>query len=252
MTQMLFGEQWKNVNFNFEYINDYKLEVSNLGRVRSFNKISNGNIVKGSLVNGYRVVRLKFYKPRENETQQKLDYMQQQVFKLMKKIKEMKTNAESVATISTTEKLLDNLKQTLKKRFATDTKSRTINWHSLHHRLVADYFLQKKSDKHTVVAHLDFDKLNNKLNNLKWMTLEENYEHQKNSPFVIEAKLKVKQGYNENSKATKLTVTKVMLLKKLLNQNKPIKQLVKLFKISETQILRIKRGENWTNVEAAK
>ncbi len=54
------------------------------------------------------------------------------------------------------------------------------------------------------------------------------------------------------SKATKLTVTKVMLLKKLLNQGKPMRMLVKQFKITDTQILRIKRGENWADVQAAK
>jgi Mor family transcriptional regulator len=41
-----------------------------------------------------------------------------------------------------------------------------------------------------------------------------------------------------------------MLLKKLLNEGKPIKQLVKLFKVSDTQIFRIKRGENWANIQA--
>ncbi len=42
-----------------------------------------------------------------------------------------------------------------------------------------------------------------------------------------------------------------MLLKKLLNQGKPIKQLVKQFKVTDTQIFRIKRGENWADIEAA-
>jgi hypothetical protein len=43
-----------------------------------------------------------------------------------------------------------------------------------------------------------------------------------------------------------------MLLKKLLNQGKPMRTLVKQFKVTNTQILRIKRGENWADVEAAK
>jgi hypothetical protein len=42
-----------------------------------------------------------------------------------------------------------------------------------------------------------------------------------------------------------------MLLKKLLNEGKPMKQLIKQFKITDTQILRIKRGENWSSVAAA-
>jgi hypothetical protein len=42
-----------------------------------------------------------------------------------------------------------------------------------------------------------------------------------------------------------------MLLKKLLNQGKPMRTLVKQFKITDTQILRIKRGENWKEIKAA-
>ena len=43
-----------------------------------------------------------------------------------------------------------------------------------------------------------------------------------------------------------------MLLKKLINEGKPMKQLVRQFKVSDTQILRIHRGENWGDIEAAK
>lgn len=40
-------------------------------------------------------------------------------------------------------------------------------------------------------------------------------------------------------------------MKKLFNEGKPMKQLVKLFKVTDTQILRIKRGENWADIKAA-
>ena len=50
----------------------------------------------------------------------------------------------------------------------------------------------------------------------------------------------------------KLSTTKVMLMKKLINEGKENKQLVKIFKVSETQIIRIRKGENWGGVEAAK
>ena len=132
-----------------------------------------------------------------------------------------------------------------------ELKSRTIHYHSLIHRLVADYFLPKPTPGQTVVAHRDHDKLNNRAGNLKWMTREENYEHQKTSPLVIKENQERRHRRKENSRATKLTVTKVMLLKKLLNQGKPMKQLVKQFKITNTQIVRIQRGENWPDVPAA-
>lgn len=240
------GEQWKAITFDFEFTNDFRLEVSNFGRLRSFNKISDGNIVNGSMINGYRIIRLKLYSPRSADVQKKLDYLQQQIFKLASKLKFLKNNNENEKEIKEAEQLLATMKKNLSKKFKADLKKRTINHHLLFHRLVATYFLKKPTANHTVVAHLDYDKLNNRAYNLKWMTREENYEHQKGSPYVIKEKEK------RISRGRKLTVTKVMLMKKLINHGKPMKQLVKLFKVTDTQILRIKRGENWAAIEAAK
>lgn len=252
MTQNHFGEKWKTVEFDFEITNAGRIEVSNLGRLRTFNKVSNGNIVSGSMINGYRIIRLKLYHPRDEKIQHRLDYLQQQVFKLARKLKLLKDNNENKKIINETSALLDSLKKNLSKKFQADLKARTINYHSLIHRLVANYFLKKPAAKQTIVAHLDYNKLNNKASNLKWMTAEENYEHQKNSPYVIKEKQERRHRRKENSRSTKLTVTKVMLMKKLINQGKPIKQLVKQFKVTDTQIFRIKRGENWAEIEAAK
>ncbi|MCW3109474.1 MAG: Helix-turn-helix domain of resolvase, partial [Segetibacter sp.] len=33
------GESWKEVRFDFEFTNDYRLEVSNFGRLKSYNKL---------------------------------------------------------------------------------------------------------------------------------------------------------------------------------------------------------------------
>lgn len=252
MTKDYPGEQWKTLKFDFEFTNEGRIEVSNFGRLRSFNKISDGNIVNGSMINGYRILRLKLYKPRDEKVQNRLDYLQQQVFKLTRKLKSLKDNNESKKTIADTAELLDTLKASLSKKFKDDLKERTINYHSLVHRLVADYFLKKPLAKQTIVAHQDHNKLNNRANNLQWMTPEQNYEHQKSSPHVIKEKQERRHRPKENSRATKLTVTKVMLMKKLINQGKPMKQLVKLFKVTETQIIRIRRGENWSDIEAAK
>lgn len=251
MVKNLPGEQWKNVQFDFEFINDYRLEVSNFGRLRSFNKISDGDLVQGSMINGYRIIRLKFFTARDEKIQVRLNNLQKQVIKLTAKLKAQIQNKERKKDIEETSLLLNTLKKNLKKKFKDDTGSRTINYHSLIHRLVADYFLNKPRSAQTIVAHLDFDKLNNRSNNLKWMTPEENYAHQQNSPYVIKEKQERKLGTRTNTKVAKLTVTKVMLLKKMLNQNKPMKQLVKQFKITDTQILRIKRGENWKYIPAA-
>lgn len=252
MTKDYPGEKWKTLKFDFEYTNEGRIEVSNFGRLRSFNKLSDGNLVNGSMINGYKILRLKLYKPRDQTIQNRLDYHQQQVFKLTRKLKSLKDNKEAKKVINETSELLDTLKKNLSKKFQDDLKERTINYHSLVHRLVAYYFLKKPTAKQTIVAHLDHDKLNNRANNLQWMTPEENYEHQKDSPHVIKEKQERRHRRKENSRATKLTVTKVMLMKKLINEGKPMKQLVKQFKVTDTQIFRIKRGENWADIEAAK
>jgi hypothetical protein len=246
------GEKWQTVTFEQEFTNKFRLEVSNFGRLRTFNKISDGNILKGSMINGYKIIRLKLFRPREENSQAKFDYLQQQVFKLARKLKSQIADGESKTVIKDTTLTLETLKKNLSKKFADDLKKRTINYHSLIHRLVADYFLKPPAEGQTIVAHLDYDKLNNRTNNLKWMTPEENYEHQKSSPHVIKEKLERKHGSRENSRAAKLTVTKVMLMKKLINEGKPMKQLVRQFKVTDTQIFRIKRGENWSDVQAAK
>ncbi|CAN5279621.1 HNH endonuclease [soil metagenome] len=246
------GEQWKTISFDFEFTNKSRIEVSNFGRLRTFNKIFQGNIINGSMINGYRIMRLKLYKPRDKEIQSKFNYLQQQVLKLAQQLKLLKQNGESQHSIDETTELLKSLKKNLSKKFQQDLKARTINYHSLIHRLVANYFLQKPEEGKTIVAHLDHNKLNNRANNLKWMTPEENYAHQKNSPHVIKEKQERRKRRKENSRATKLTVTKVMLLKKMLNEGKPIRQLVKQFKVTDTQIFRIKRGENWAEIDAAK
>jgi vacuolar-type H+-ATPase subunit I/STV1 len=245
------GEQWKTVKFDKAYTNEGRIEVSNFGRIRTFNKLSHGNIIKGSMINGYRIIRLKLYTAREDKLQNRLDHLQQQVFKLARKLKSLKENQADKISIKETELILESMKASLSKKFQDDLKARTVHQHFLIHRLVAAYFLPKPSSKQIIVGHLDYNKLNNRVNNLKWMTQEENNIHQQSSPYVIKDK-KERVNRKENSKTAKLSVIKVMLLKKLLIEGKPVKQLSKQFRITETQVFRIKRGENWGDVKAAK
>lgn len=256
------GEKWQTVVFDFEFVNDLKLEISNYGRVKSTNKIFKDHILKGSMINGYRIVRLKFYEPRTKKMEQYFAQMQKQITAQSKKntaerlLLRVEKNKDELyhkrkRDLQDSIKLVKDIKKSLSKKYLADLKGRVINYHSLVHRWVAEYFLKKPSEAHTVVAHLDYNKLNNRSNNLKWMTPEENYAHQQNSPYVIEEKSTRLNRRTTNSKVSKLTITKVMLLKKLLNQGKPMRTLVKQFKITDTQILRIKRGENWGDIEAA-
>ena len=250
-TKNFYGEKWKNVIFDFEHTNDYRLQVSNFGRVRSFNKQSDGNILNGSITEGYRIIRLKFFKPMERADAAKILHKQKQIAAELQDIKFLKENNAKKSFLKEEETELITLKKSLSKLLADSTKKRTINYHALIHRLVAHYFLPKHSPDKTIVSHLDHNKLNNNVNNLQWMTIKENSAHQQLSPAVINEKKNRIYNGKESSRTTKLTVTKVMLLKKLLNEGKTVKQMVKQFKVSDMQIGRIRRGENWGQIPAA-
>jgi len=236
------GEQWRSVKFNFEFSNDYRLEVSNYGRLRTFNKISDGKIIKGSMADGYPIVRLKLLSPRDEKTEKVIDKMRRDVAKAEKALSSLIAGDAYKRDINAARQSAGDCKNILRAALAADTKLRTMNKHFLIHRLVADYFLLRPRPGQTVVAHLDYDKTNNRTTNLKWMTPEENYEHQKGSPYVIKDNHRKRYGANDKNSLTKLSVTKVMLMKKLINDGKPMKQLVKLFRVTETHINRIKKG----------
>ena len=114
-----FGEKWKPVIIDFEYVNSNRIEISNFGRVRSFNKSSDGNILNPSLINGYEIIRLKFFKAKNEASYKKLHTLQQTVFTLTKDIKQLKTNKEKKATIAEAEKLLADSKKIISKKFYT-------------------------------------------------------------------------------------------------------------------------------------
>ena len=119
------------------------------------------------------------------------------------------------------------------------------------HRLVAEYFLKKKSVKHTYVLHLDYNSGNNLLKNLKWATQEEMIEHNKKSPAVIKGRKKTVR-HNINSDGRILTVKKATeLKKKILNPNrkKPLREIAEQYGISEMHLYRIKSGENWGHIK---
>lgn len=240
-------EQWKPIQFDFEYANECRFEVSNFGRIRAFNKISKGAILKGSMINGYRIIRIRFFKARPAESQALLVKLRERIAAISKQVKAEEDPEQRVALETTLKKAKSKLAIATK----SDEKDRLIYYQCLVHRLVATYFLNRPRPDMTVVAHLDYNKENNRSYNLKWMTPEENYAHQKLSPNQLADKNDPNSGKRQ-SPTTKLSVTKVMLLKKLLNQNKPVKQLAKQFRITGTQVIRIKKGENWGHIEAAK
>lgn len=118
-------------------------------------------------------------------------------------------------------------------------------------RLVAQFFLPKPTEDQKYVLHLDFTRDNDVLSNLKWATYQEMLDHSKKSPRVIQSKKNL-LAHNLKSDGRKLTITKVIHLKKLLqdpNRKTRLKMLAKQFGISEMQVSRIKSGENWSQVK---
>ncbi len=117
-------------------------------------------------------------------------------------------------------------------------KSKSFNRYI--HKLIAEQFAEKPSDEHRFVIHLDYDKLNNHHENLKWVTKDEMVEHNRENPAVKN------KFIPKRTKNYKLTEPKVKLIKKMLqNENNRLKMIAKQFGITHTQLNRIRTGENW-------
>ncbi|WP_462318087.1 NUMOD4 domain-containing protein [Marinilabilia sp.] len=118
------------------------------------------------------------------------------------------------------------------------------------HKLVAEQFIRKKSDSQKYVIHLDYNKCNNFVENLCWADKKEMFRHQQENPFVLEGRKKMKS--KKHCEGAKLTDTQVMLLKKRITDPRrktKLKIIARQFGISEIQLHRIKRGENWAHVK---
>ncbi|WP_430810632.1 MULTISPECIES: HNH endonuclease [unclassified Carboxylicivirga] len=118
------------------------------------------------------------------------------------------------------------------------------------HKLVAELFLPKTSPDQKYVIHLDYNKSNNYIDNLRWVNKSEMFAHQQNNPSVLEAR--EKQRGRKTQQGHKLTATQVMRLKKKINdpnRKTRLKLIAREFGISEMQLYRIKSGENWSHVE---
>jgi DNA primase catalytic subunit len=118
------------------------------------------------------------------------------------------------------------------------------------HKLVAIYFIHKPSEEHKFVMHIDRNKTNNHVDNLKWVTQKEMTEHNLKNPKYIEAQRKAILT-KRNGKCYKLNSTTVKLIKKKItdpNRKTRMRLIAKQFGISEMQLYRIKSGENWGHV----
>jgi hypothetical protein len=114
------------------------------------------------------------------------------------------------------------------------------------HKLTAEYFIPRDNEDQSVVIHLDWNKQNNHISNLQWVTREESYKrmHQ------LLQETRKKTGKMVTS--SKLSPEDVSVLKGLLAKGVKQSVIAKLFCISEMQVTRIKRNENWGSVAPVK
>jgi hypothetical protein len=116
------------------------------------------------------------------------------------------------------------------------------------HRQVANYFIKKPSPKYKYVLHLDHNKANNEVSNLKWATQEQQSEHNKHNPTVKNA---ISKRLRTGAMAKKLNDAKVIKLKtELWNPKRKItlKQLAEKYNIAEMNLYRIKSGLFWYHI----
>lgn len=105
------------------------------------------------------------------------------------------------------------------------------------HKIIGETFVEKERSDQKFVIHTDYDKLNNHVENLKWVDKWELAAHHRHNP-------RTKKRTITNAK---LDETKVKLIKKILQRdnNTRLKMIAKRFGISHTQLNRIRSGENW-------
>lgn len=111
------------------------------------------------------------------------------------------------------------------------------------HKLVAQHFIEKESEDKIFVIHLNYNKEDNSIQNLKWATKREKELHQFKNPVFIKSRKEI--TYN-----SKLSAGKVKIIKRQLKNNRTrITMIAKRFGVSDMQIHRIKSGENWGHIK---
>ena len=116
------------------------------------------------------------------------------------------------------------------------------------HREMAKIFLKKPSPKHKYVIHLNHNKLDNDIKNLRWSTLEHMITHQQSSP----SKIAYKKVQANRTTGLKLNAAQVKKIKEMLkdpDRVMTIKRIAKKFGVSEMTIYRIQSGENWARIK---
>ncbi|MEY4703047.1 MAG: hypothetical protein RIR96_944 [Bacteroidota bacterium] len=113
------------------------------------------------------------------------------------------------------------------------------------HREIAKIFCKKKSPKEKYVIHINHNRADNHVKNLKWANQTEVSDHQQKSPL----KIAYKKKQASKTVGLKLTLSQVKKIKEMINNPKrrlTYKQMAEKYGVSEMTLYRIKSGENWS------
>lgn len=250
-------EKWKTYPLEFEFEEDYKIEISDFGRVKTYNVLQPlGKIINCSREQGYPVLKKTFHKKRSEKDALKLEKLDSEILVLQEKIKETKKNLNlSVEKRKTAllhlRKDRDALVLKRKNLNHKINKKRAIYFSLLIHKAVAELFLEKPKDNDKkFIIHKDFDKSNNHVNNLSWASQQEINERNKQYPKnIMHAFRKQFEPKVPNTKASKLNENEVLRIKLRLKKGDSLRKLALQFGVSDMQIHRIRTGENWSHVK---
>jgi hypothetical protein len=113
------------------------------------------------------------------------------------------------------------------------------------HKLVAETFIKRPKIENNYVIHIDFNVQNNHVSNLTWVSRQESYARVMQHLSDIN-----KSNPGKMMPYSKLKAEDVKVIKSMINKGIKQKIIAKMFCISEMQITRIKRGDNWPEVSA--
>lgn len=245
-------EVWKEYPLNFEFDGHYRIEVSNKGNIMTFNSLHpEGKILNCAIQSGFKCLRATLRRKRSEKDQTKIDEIQTKIDELNFQIKEIGNTTEELfkkKNLREERDLLINKRAKLNNHL---NKKYRIYFCLLIHRAVAELFLEKPEyEDQKFIIHKDFDKLNNKVDNLAWANQEllnsRSTQHPKNVLYQFKMRFMDEKPV---VKYSKLTESEVLVIKKRLKKGYSLRRLAKQFGVSDMQIYRIKTGENWGHVK---
>jgi len=103
------------------------------------------------------------------------------------------------------------------------------------HKIVAEVFLPKTNKNQTVVNHKDWEKKNNQVDNLEWVSREDSYKR-------LGKRISYLRGLKKSkTPGLKLNPNDVKQIKKMIDKGVKEDVIAKLFCITEAQVSRIKK-----------